>query len=62
MPEQQSNPGIFRRTLYLAATCVALGALCSGVKGGGVLFGAIVGAFLFASDGGASFLVAFLAV
>ena len=38
-----------------------LPAKSSSVKGGGVLFGAIVGAFLFASAGGASFLVAFLA-
>lgn len=52
---------MLRRVMYLGATYIALGALWSGVKGGGVLFGAIAGAVLFGSTGGLGLLVAFLA-
>lgn len=49
-----------RRSLYLGITCIALGALCSGVKGGGVLFGAIGGAVLFGAIGSVGLLIAWL--
>jgi protein-S-isoprenylcysteine O-methyltransferase Ste14 len=61
MSQEKAYRGMLRNTLYLGATCVALGALWSGVKGGGVLFGAIAGVVLFGISAGASFLIAFLA-
>jgi len=45
---------------YLAATFIATGALWSGVKDGGIAFGAIVGA-TFALAIGGSLLIAYLA-
>ena len=46
--------------LYLAATCIALDGLFSGVKGGGVAFGMLAGAFLFGATGGTAFVLAYL--
>ena len=61
MTEEKNYRGMLRRIVSLAGICVALGALWSGVKGGGVVFGAIAGAVLFGILAGASFLIAFLA-
>jgi hypothetical protein len=54
---------VLRSTMYLAATCIALGALWAGVKGGLAVapFGALAGAATFGATAGAGFLVAFLA-
>jgi hypothetical protein len=51
---------IVRSTAWLAAICIALGALWSGVEGGGVVFGALAGAFLFGTVEGVALLIAHL--
>lgn len=61
MPEERGNRATLRKTLYLGATCVALGGLCSGVKGGGVVFGMLAGAFLYGMVGGIAILLFYAA-
>lgn len=36
-----------RKLAWLGVTCMSLGALCSGVKGGGVAVGALAGVLIF---------------
>lgn len=60
MAEERRNRGTLRKVLYLAATCIALGGLFSGVKGGGVAFGMLAGALLFGGIGGTAFVLACL--
>ena len=63
--EERRKPGpgnsAMRRTIFLAIICVVLGALCSGVKGGGAVFGAIAGGVLFITVGGTFVSIAWLA-
>jgi hypothetical protein len=52
------NPVSIRSLAYLAGIFVAMGALWSGVKGGGMAFGALIGALVFAVVIGGSLLSA----